>query len=449
MSVAVNEVRLGVLAGQKNYRALRAALSEMQDVDVSQFIQNLPKEQALLTFRTLHKDQAMAVFAELEIETQQAIIEAFTDREMGVLLDELAVDDVVDMLEELPASLVKRVLRSAQPETRKLINQFLRYAEYSAGSIMTAEFTDLRADMTVADAIKRIRRTGQDRETIYTCYVIDDTRHLFGVVSVKDLFLSADTEIVQDIMRSDVISVNTASDQEQAVLLMSKYDFICLPVVDADGRLVGIVTVDDAVDVLQEEATEDFEKMAAMIPSEKPYLKTSVAALAKNRFVWLLVLMISGMITGSILGVFEDTFSVIPLLVTFIPMLNGTGGNAGSQSSTLVIRGMALGQLQATDAARVVWKELRVSVIVALPMAVLNFGRVLIFDPNAGMEALVISLAMVATVLMANVLGGILPIAAKSLRIDPAIMAAPLITTIVDALSLLIYFALAVALLGL
>ena len=441
------EVRLGVLAGQKNYRALREALSDMNDVDVAQFIEDLPPEQAVVTFRTLHKEQAMDVFAELDADTQQHIVAAISDREISDLLEELAVDDAVDMLEEMPATLVKRVLRNASPDTRKLINQFLRYPENSAGSIMTAEFTDLKQTMTVEDAIKRIRRIGEDKETVYTCYVTDDTRHLEGIVTVKDLLLAPDNTPVGDLMRRGVIGVSTGTDQEEAADLMAKYDFISLPVVDAENRLVGIVTVDDAVDVIQEEATEDFEKMAAMAPSERPYLKTGILALAKNRFAWLLVLMVSGMITGGILGNFEAAFSAIPLLVTFIPMLTDTGGNAGSQSSTLVIRGMALGEISPADAGRVVWKELRVSLMVAIPLATVNFLRIVLFYPGSFMEGLVVSLAMVCTVILANSIGGILPLVAKLFKIDPAIMAAPLISTVVDALSLIIYFTIAIALL--
>ncbi|MDL2253185.1 magnesium transporter [Ruminococcaceae bacterium OttesenSCG-928-I18] len=445
----VNEAKLGLLTGQRNYRALRAALAELNDIDVAHFLEDLPEEQQPLVFRTLEKDQAMEVFAELEAETQQRIIERITDRELSALMEDLSVDDAVDMLEEMPATLVKRVLQNASPETRVLINQFLRYPENSAGSIMTAEFTDLRRTMTVEDAIKRIRRVGEDRETIYTCYVMDDQRHLDGVVTVKDLLLAQDGEKVEDLMEPDVISVQTTSDQEAAVRLMAEYGLISLPVVDRENRLVGIVTVDDAVDVLQEEATEDFEKMAAMVPSDKPYLKSGVLSLAKNRILWLLILMVSSMLTGAILGRYEAAFEVIPLLVTFIPMLTGTGGNAGSQSSAMVIRGMSLGEIHSRDLGAVLFKEVRVSLMVAVPLALVNYLRILIMYEDSAMVGLVVSLAMVCTVTLANSLGGILPILAKLLRIDPALMAAPLITTIVDACSLLIYFGIAVSLLPL
>ncbi|MDL2323545.1 magnesium transporter [Ruminococcaceae bacterium OttesenSCG-928-A16] len=442
-----NAVQLGVLVGQKNYHALREILVEMNPVDIAQFIGELPEEQAVVTFRTLPKMQAMEVFAELDAESQQQIVEAINDRELQALMDELAVDDAVDMLEEMPATLVKRILRQSSHQTRALLNQFLRYAEHTAGSIMTAEYTNLRRQMTVEDAIKRIRRIGEDRETIYTCYVTDSTRVLQGVVSVKDLLMAHDTELIEDIMEPDVIAVHTAEDQEKAVDLMAKYDLIALPVVDGENRLVGIVTVDDAVDVIQEEATEDFEKMAGIAPSEKPYLKTGVFSLAKNRFLWLLILMVSGMITGAILGHYEAAFSAIPLLVSFIPMLTDAGGNAGSQSSTLVIRGMALGEIEMKDFFAVLWKEARVSVLVGVPLAVVNFARIVISYPGSTLVAGTVSLTLVFTVVFANAVGGILPMVAKVFKIDPALMAAPLISSLVDACSLVIYFTIAMVLL--
>ncbi len=447
MKSRVNEVQLGILVGQKNYRVLRALFSEMNDVDVATFIEDLPEEQQLLVFRTLEKDQAMDVFAELDSDTQLHIIERITDRELGELLEELAVDDTVDMLEEMPAKLVKRVLQNATRETRALINQFLRYPENSAGSIMTAEFTDLHKGMSIEDAIKRLRRIGEDRETIYTCYVMDEQRHLEGVVSVKDLLLAHDTQHVEEVMEAGTISVSTTDDQEEAVMLMTKYDLISLPVVDNERRLVGIVTVDDAVAVIREEATEDFEKMAAIVPVGRPYLKTGVLTLARNRVLWLLILMLGSMITGAILGRFEAVFAMIPLLVTFIPMLTGTGGNAGSQASTTVIRGMALGEIETRDLPVVLWKELCVSLLVGLPLALVNFLRILWFYNDSALEGLVVSLAMICTVWMANSLGAMLPMLAKCLKLDPALMAAPLISTLVDACSLLIYFGIALWLL--
>jgi magnesium transporter len=350
------------------------------------------------------------------------------------------VDDAVDMLEEMPAHLVKRVLQNTSPGTRALINQFLRYPENSAGSIMTAEFTDLKKTMTVGDAIKRLRRIGENRETIYTCYVTDDTRHLEGVVTVKDLLLARDSDLVGEIMESGVISVFTATDREQAADTLARYGFIALPVVDAEARLVGIVTVDDALDVIREEDTEDFERMGGMTPSERPYLKTSVFALARNRLPWLLVLMISGMFTGGILGRYEPLYVAMPVLYTFVTMLNGTGGNAGSQSSTMVIRGMALGEIHTRSLGAVAFKEARVALLVGCGLAAVNWLRMLITNPGQGAVALTVSLALIVAVFTAKVIGGILPILARAIRLDPALMAAPLITTVVDAVTLVIYF---------
>lgn len=436
------------LLDRKDYRALRAALAEENEVDIADFIEELPQEKATVAFRTLPKELAAEVFSNLPPEVQQVIVASITDTELSAIIEDLFVDDAVDMLEELPANVVKRVLKNARPETRKLINQFLNYPENSVGSIMTAEFIDLRRSMTVRDAIKHIRRTGEDRESIYTCYVIDGRRCLQGVVTVKELLLANDDDLIETLMEPDVITAATMEDQEEAVQRMMRYDFISMPVVDHENRLVGIVTVDDVMDVMEEEATEDFEKMAAMHPSEKPYLKTNVFSLAKNRIVWLLVLMISGMITGSILGKYETAFAVMPMLVTFIPMLTDTGGNAGSQSSTLIIRGMAVGEIEFRDFFRVLWKELRVSMLVGVVLSAVNFVRLAIMYPGNELIAFTVAIALFATVMMAKTIGGILPMIAKLLHADPAIMAAPLITTIVDAFSLMIYFSVAQYLLG-
>ncbi len=432
--------QLETMLENREYKALRQEFSEMNGVDLAHFIETLPIEKATLAFRTLPKEAEMEVFAELEVETQHHIIDSITDKEIASIIEELRVDDAVDMLEEMPATVVKRVLRNSSPETRTLINQFLRYPEYSAGSIMTAEFSDLRRDMTVDDAIKRIRRIGEDKETIYICYVVDATRHLDGVVTIKDLLLANDTDKVEDLMEPDVISVTTTDDQESAAKLLAKYGLISLPVVDGEGRLVGIVTVDDAVDVLQEEDTEDFERMAGMAPSEKPYLKTSVLDLAKNRLPWLLVLMVSGMVTGIVLGRYEAIFASMTLLVSFIPMLTGTGGNAGSQSSTMIIRGMALGEISMRDIGAVFWKEARVSILVGVGLAVINYIRLVLMYPHTGLVPLVVSLALIGSVVIAKAVGGVLPMLAKAVKVDPALMAAPLITTIVDALALILYF---------
>ena len=435
------------LLERRDYHALRAMLAEENEVDIAEGIAQLPQEKAVVAFRTLPKELAAEVFSNLPPETQQIIIQSATDQELSAIVEELYVDDAVDMLEELPANVVKRVLKNARPDTRRLINQYLNYPENSVGSIMTAEFTDLRQTMTVAEAIDHIRRTGADSESIYTCYVTNASRKLEGVVSIRELLLAGDDQLVADLMETDVITAETTEDQEEAVARMMKYDFISLPVVDKEQRLVGIVTVDDVMDVTEEEATEDFEKMAAMAPSEKPYLKTSVFALAKHRIMWLLVLMISGMITGGILGRYEAAFATMPLLVTFIPMLTDTGGNAGSQSSTLVIRGMAVGEIELRDFVKVFWKELRVSLLVGVILSAVNFVRLIITYPGNEMIALTVALALLVTVLLAKTVGGVLPMVAKLCHADPAIMAAPLITTIVDAISLVVYFQIASALL--
>lgn len=435
------------LLERRDLHALRAALLEENEVDIAEFLEELPQDKIVVVFRSLPKEMAAEVFSNLEPDTQQVIIQSATDQEVSAIVEELYVDDAVDMLEELPANVVKRVLKAARPDTRKLINQFLNYPDNSVGSIMTAEFTDLKQSMTVAQAIAHIRRTGENSESVYTCYVTDAGRRLEGVLTIKELLLAQDEQLIADLMETDVITAETTEDQEEAVARMMKYDFISLPVVDKEGRLVGIVTVDDVMDVMEEEATEDFEKMAAMAPSEKPYLKTSVLSLAKHRILWLLVLMISGMITGGILGQYEAAFAAMPLLVTFIPMLTDTGGNAGSQSSTLVIRGMAVGEIQLKDFAKVFWKELRVSMLVGVVLSAVNFVRLIITYPGNQMVALTVALALFVTVLLAKTVGGVLPMVAKLCHADPAIMAAPLITTIVDAISLVVYFRIACALL--
>ena len=435
------------LLERRDLHALRAALLEENEVDIAEFLEELPQDKIVVVFRALPKEMAAEVFSNLEPDTQQVIIQSATDQEVSAIVEELYVDDAVDMLEELPANVVKRVLKAARPDTRKLINQFLNYPDNSVGSIMTAEFTDLKQSMTVAQAIAHIRRTGENSESVYTCYVPDAGRRLEGVLTIKELLLAQDEQRIADLMETDVITAETTEDQEEAVARMMKYDFISLPVVDKEGRLVGIVTVDDVMDVMEEEATEDFEKMAAMAPSEKPYLKTSVLSLAKHRILWLLVLMISGMITGGILGQYEAAFAAMPLLVTFIPMLTDTGGNAGSQSSTLVIRGMAVGEIQLKDFAKVFWKELRVSMLVGVVLSAVNFVRLIITYPGNQMVALTVALALFVTVLLAKTVGGVLPMVAKLCHADPAIMAAPLITTIVDAISLVVYFRIACALL--
>lgn len=435
------------LAKEKQFRKLKDLLVEENEMDVAELLTELDEERKVVLFRMLPKNLASDVFACLEVEEQQVILNGITDKELGTIIDDLFVDDAVDMLEELPANVVRRVLKAAGPDTRKLINQFLQYPENSAGSIMTAEYIGLKKTMTVEQAFQYIRAHAVDTETIYTCYVTDRTRTLEGVVTVKDLLLNPYEAKIEDLMDTHVIKAVTTDDQEEVAERFNRYDLLSLPVVDKENRLVGIVTVDDAVDVMEQEATEDFEKMSAMLPSEKPYLKTGVFTLAKNRIVWLLILMVSSMITGGILASYEQAFSVLPLLVTFIPMLTDTGGNAGSQSSTLIIRGMAVGEIEPRDILRVIWKELRVGVLVGAVLAAVNFVRLMIMYPGNTLICLTIVISVFATVIVAKTVGCVLPIIAKVLKLDPAIMAAPLITTIVDAVALVLYFQLACALL--
>lgn len=431
------------LAEKKQYLKLKERLVDLNEVDIALFIEELDSEKTVVVFRMLPKELATDVFACLPVEKQQHIINSITDRELNFIMDDLFVDGAVDMLEELPATIVKRVLQNASPDTRKLINQFLKYPENSAGSIMTAEYVGLKKRMTVEQAFAYIRKHGVDKETIYTCYVMDDKRHLEGVVTVKDLLMNPYETVIGEIMDTRVIKAVTTEDREEVVDTFNKYDLLSLPVVDQEDRLVGIITVDDAVDVMEQEATEDFEKMAAMLPSERPYLKTSVLQLAKNRILWLLILMLSSTITGSILAEYEAAFAAVPLLVTFIPMLMSTGGNSGSQSSTMIIRGMSVGEIEPSDILKVIWKEVRVGVICGLCLAVVNYVRLIIIYPGREMICLTVVLSIFFIVIIAKTIGCTLPIGAKVLKLDPAIMASPMITTIVDCLSLMIYFALA------
>lgn len=427
----------------RKFRQLKEFLVDMPQADIASFMEELDAEKMVVVFRMLPKEMATDVFAFLPVEKQQHIINSITDVELRAVIEDLFVDDAVDMLEELPASVVKRVLQTAAPDTRRLINQFLQYPDNSAGSIMTAEYVGLKKTMTVEEAFAYIRRHGVDKETIYTCYVMDEKRTLEGVVTVKDLLMNPYDARLKDIMDPNVIKTVTTEDQEEVVEAFHKYDLLSLPVVDQEDRLVGIITIDDVVDVMEEEATEDFEKMAAMVPSEKPYLKTSIFMLAKNRIVWLLILMISSMITGGILARYENAFAVIPLLVTFIPMLTDTGGNAGSQSSTLIIRGMAVGEIEPGDIFRVLWKELRVGMVVGVILGLVNYIQLVIRFPGNEQICLTVVLSLFMTVILAKTVGSVLPMAAKMMKLDPAIMAAPLITTIVDAFSLVIYFQIA------
>lgn len=432
---------------RREYLRLRKELCEMNEVDVAAFLEQLSAEEAAIVFRMLPKDLASDVFAEFESDTQHHLVSTMTDNELYDIVNDLAVDDAVDMLEEMPAFVVQRVLKAADPAMRKTINQFMKYPEDSAGSIMTPEFIGLKEAMTTRQAIEFIRKNGEDSETIYTCYVMDAKRVLQGVVSVRTLLISGDDEVVSDLMETNVISVTTDTDQEEAANLLKKYDFMSLPVVDKENRLVGIITYDDAMDVIEEETTEDIERMGAVEPSETPYLKTPVTKLAKNRIIWLLVLMVADMISGGILEKWQEAFAAMPLLISFIPMLTDTGGNAGGQSSTLIIRSLAMEEIELGDWLKVWWKEIRVALICGIILASINTIRIWIMYPGHVMVGVTIGIAMICTVLMAKSVGGILPLIASKLHLDPAVMASPLITTIVDAGSLLIYLNTASALL--
>ena len=442
------EELLALLTGKK-YRELKSQLVEMNEVDIASFIEELDSEKTVVVFRMLPKELASEVFACLEVEQQQHIITSITDNELRAIIDDLYVDDAVDMLEELPATIVRRVLQNSSPDTRKLINQFLNYPENSAGSVMTAEYVGLKKNMTVEQAFAYIRKYGVDKETIYTCYVMDEKRRLEGVVTVKDLLMNDYAALMGDIMDPHVIKAYTTEDQEKVVETFNEYNLLSLPVVDGEDRLVGIITVDDVMDVMEQEATEDFEKMAAMLPSEKPYLKTGVFTLAKNRIPWLLILMLSSTITGGILVKYENAFAAIPLLVSFIPMLMDTGGNGGSQASVTIIRGLSLGDIEFKDIFKVIWKEFRVSILCGLTLATANFIKMMIIDRVTVLVALTVCLTLIFTIMLAKFVGCTLPILAKKIGFDPAVMASPFITTIVDALSLLIYFNVAEAVLKL
>lgn len=439
----INLNELMDLSAEKRYRDLKVRLIDMNEVDIAYFIEELDSEKTVVVFRMLPKALASDVFACLPVEKQQHIITSITDHELRGIIDDLFVDDAVDMLEELPATIVKRVLQNSSSDTRALINQFLNYPENSAGSVMTAEYVGLRKNMTVEEAFAYIRKYGVDKETIYTCYVMDEKRQLEGVITVKDLLMNDYGVVLEEIMDTHVIKSYTTEDREEVVDTFNEYNLLSLPVVDKENRLVGIITVDDVMEVMEQEATEDFEKMAAMLPSERPYLKTSVFQLAKNRIVWLMILMFSSMITGGILLKYETAFAAVPLLVTFIPMLMDTGGNSGSQSSTMIIRGMAIGEVEPSDILKVMWKEVRVGVLVGASLGLVNYIRLILQYPGKELVCLTVVLSIFFTVIIAKTIGCTLPILAKVIRLDPAIMAAPMITTIVDACSLIIYFNLA------
>ena len=438
------------LLDSRRMKELQVRLEDMNEFDVAEFLSEIGDNRMPMVFRLLSKETAADVFANFEAPEQEQIINSITDSELSAIIEELYVDDAVDMMEELPANVVKRVMRTATPETRNLINQYLNYPENSAGSIMTAEFVDLKKYMNVREAIARIRRIGEDKETIYICFVTSADRKLEGVVSVKDLLLNDDETVIENIMDTNVIFCMTHDDQEEVSEKISDYDLMAIPVVDKEGRLVGIVTVDDIIDVLEQETTEDFEIMAAMTPSDKPYSRTGAIDMWKNRVPWLLFLMLSATFTTMILNSFEDALAVQAVLIGFIPVIMGTGGNSGAQSSTAIIRSLSLGDTEPEDALKVIWKELRVALLCGVTLAAVNFMKMLLVDNlllgNHNVDytiALIVSLAIVFTVMFAKVVGSFLPMLAEKIGLDPAVVATPLITTISDAVSLLIYLEIA------
>ena len=429
------------LLEKRDFKTLKNTLEIMNAVDIALLLSNLEDKERAFAFRLIPKDKAADVFSNMSNPIQSYLVKIFTEKELRELLDNLYMDDTVDLLEELPANLVTRILHTVSSDKRDLINQLLKFPENSAGSIMTTEYVSLKKTMTIKETMKHIKEVGIHKETIYTCYVLEN-RRLIGIVSAKDLMTLDDNTFIQDIMETEIISVGTHTDQEETARLFSKYDLLALPVVDLDNRMVGIITVDDAMDVMVDEATEDISIMGAVNPSEKTYFETSVFSHAKNRFLWLLILMLSSTITGTIITQYENAFAAIPLLVSFIPMLMDTGGNCGSQSSTLIIRGLALDEIRFKDIFRVIFKEFRVALLVSLGLALANGLRIFIMYKDLKL-AVVIGLSLICTVILSKIIGCILPLFAKKINLDPAIMAAPLITTLVDTCSIIIYFTIA------
>lgn len=435
------------LLKEKKLMELHQELDVMNSADIPSILEKLDDEDLIVVYRLLSKDKAAEVFAYLEPEMQEKLINALTDTELKEVINELFMDDTVDLIEEMPANVVKRILRNMKSADRKIINELLNYPEDSAGSIMTTEFVDLKENMTVTEAFAKIKKIG-NVDNIYTCYVLSMTRKLIGVVQLRDLIFAKRNDFIKDLMKTDVISVMTEDDQEEVAKKFDKYDVNIMPVVDKENRLVGIVTIDDAMEVMVDETTEDFQKMAAITPSEDSYFKTSVFKHAKNRFIWLLVLMISSAVTGAVITHYENAFAAIPLLVAFIPMVMGTGGNCGSQSSTLIIRGLAKDEITTKDIFRAIWKEIRIGVIVGIGLFIANFIRIML-QYNDMKIAITVGLTLIGTTILAKTLGCILPIAAKKVNLDPAIMAAPLISTIVDTCSVMLFFNIAIVILGL
>jgi len=444
-----DEILQLITEGSIGIYKFKTLLADMNTVDIAEIIQELDKEKIIQMFRILPKAFASEVFSHMDSDQQQIIIEALTDTEIGEIMSKLFVDDAVDFIDEMPANVVNRVLKNIMPEKRKQINQILQYPDDCAGGIMTTEYVDLREDATVQEAFDTIRSTGLNKETIYNCYVIREDRLLVGTISAKTLVLAQMQDHIGELMDTNMVFAQTTDDREIIADQFQKYGLLAMPVVDKEQRLVGIITIDDIVNVIVEENTEDIEKMAAIMPSDDPYFKTSIFQHAKNRFLWMLILMLSATITGIIISTFEEGLMVLPILVSFIPMLMNTGGIAGSQASTLIVRGMAVGEVGLKDIMLVLWKELRVAMLCGLALGTVNFIRVFIFNRDNVLLCLTITLSLFCTILMAKTIGGILPIIAKRLKIDPAIMSAPLLTTIVDAVSLIIYFSIAKLILGL
>lgn len=437
------------LVNAHHYTRLREIVVDMNAADIAAFLEEISEDELLKVFRILPKAMAADVFSFLDLDLQQFIIVSLSDREAAHIIDNLMADDATDLLEEMPANIVKKLLINASTETRRDINHLLRYPEDSAGSIMTVEYVDLKEKLTARQAIDRIRRIGVDSETIYICYVLDDTRKLLGVVGLRHLLISDPNTLIADLMDENVLSLHTLMDQEEVARRFQKYDLTAMPVVDNEDRLVGIVTIDDVVDILQEEATEDMEKMAAIVPSDHPYMKTSVFEIWKKRIPWLLLLMVSATFTGTIISSFEDALKAVTVLTAFIPMIMGTGGNAGGQASVTIIRGLSLNEIEFRDLFRVLWKEIRVAALCGVTLAVANFFKLIYLDKIEFIVAIVICLTLVVVILIAKVVGSTLPMFAKKVGFDPAVMASPFITTIVDAVALLVYFMIATRLLGL
>ncbi len=436
------------LLEQKNFGELKKYLERINGADFPSIFDAVEDKDMIIIFRLLNKEEAAEVFAELDSDLQEKLINSFTDKELKYVVDNLFMDDTVDMIEEMPSNVVKRILKNVSEQDRKIINEILNYPDDSAGSIMTTEFVDLKENMTVADAFDKIKKIGLKKETVYNCFVLDVNRKLLGVIDLKDLLVAERDEKITDLMDENVVTVTTLDDKEDVANTLAKYDYVALPVVDKENRLVGIVTVDDAIDVIQDEVSEDFEKMAAISPNEDGYYKTSVVKHAKNRIVWLLFLMVSSIVTGAVITHYETAFAALPILVSFIPMIMGTGGNCGSQSSTLVIRGIAVDEIKPKDFLKVWWKEIRVALIVGIIMAVVNCIRILIQYKDLQL-GVVVGLTLIITIALAKSLGCLLPLVCKKLKLDPAIMAAPLISTMLDTCSCLVFFNVAVIIMGL